>query len=546
MFDPRQPAVSVPASSFGTHQKRAPVENPFAGLPEEARAGRLDVLCLRPIHHALEMEGLYGLLADLREEAPEAEVHLHLRSALRDPAPFGLLPVHRVARLTTAGGRGELAAGLRSLLEELPAGAACVLIAPPRGARRLAARCTRVRVAAAVPLDFHTRSRSLGGRQAADAFLAALRTESPRWATAPPKPGTFCAPPTRDGAARILVHQARFHVGDTLWLTPLLREIRRRFRQAEITVVGPPAAAQVLEGNPRVGDLQIYHPRDGEEGRRRVLAALGGRPFDVALFGFARRRESRWLAEAAAGWGVPWRINLEYHDLFLDDRRPAAPFTHEGWFFWGSMASPRMLLHALDPLLGPEPWERFLGDRRTEVHISRPTRIRAAEALRAHGFDGEPFAVFAPGGSSSRRWPAEKFARLAVLLTRHFGLHVLLEGAPGEEELLAGILAAVPPGEARRRIVAATDPLGVLAAHLESARLLISNDSAAIHVAEAVAAPTLYFAHREKLAHSHPRTRACWAIYDDVGNDPSAIAVEQALGAVREMGRLGLVRLGSR
>ena len=147
---------------------------------------------------------------------------------------------------------------------------------------------------------------------------------------------------------------------------------------------------------------------------------------------------------------------------------------------------------------------------------------------------------------SSRRWPAEKFARLAVLLTRHFGLHVLLEGAPEEEELLAGILAAVPAGEARRRIVAATDSLGILAAHLEGARLLISNDSAAIHVAEAVAAPTLYFAHREKLAHSHPRTRACWAIYDDVGNDPSAIAVEQALGAVREMGRLGLVRLGSR
>ncbi len=276
------------------------------------------------------------------------------------------------------------------------------------------------------------------------------------------------------------------------------------------------------------------------------LQESGGPPFDAALFAFARRWESRWLAEATAAWGVPWRIDLEYHDLFLKDGPPDGLFTHEGRFFWGSMASPRMLLHTLDPLLAPEPWDRFQGDRRVEVHVSRASRERADQVLQENGFDREPFAVIAPGGSSSRRWPAEKFARLGVLLTRHFGFHVLLSGAPAEAGLLAEILAAVPPGEARRRFVAATEPLGVLAALLEGARLLVANDSAAIHMAEAVAAPTLYFAQREKLAHSHPRTRACWALCDDVANDPAAITVEQALGALREMARRGLLRLGVR
>jgi ADP-heptose:LPS heptosyltransferase len=535
--------------------RRPPVENPFADLPAFARTGRLEVLCFRPLHHPLEIEGLHGLLADLRDEAPEAEIRLHLRSALRDPAPFGLLPVDRVVRLASQGGRGELVAGLRRLLEEtsgtaseektpeeVPEGAACVLIAPPRGVRRLIAECPWIRLAAVVPLDFHTCSRSLGGREAAAAFVAALQAESPRWAAA--EATAAAPPPSRDGTARFLVHQSRFRVGETLWLTPLLREIRRRFRAAEITVVGPPAAERVLEGNPRVSDLQIYHPLDGEEGRRRVLAALGARPFDVALFAFGRRWESRWLAEAAAGWGVPWRINLETHDLSMDDGRPAAPFTHEGWLFRDSMAGPRMLLHTLDPLLGPEPWERFRGDRRMDFHISRTARLQASEALLGRGIGREPFAVLAPGGAASRRWPAERFARLAVLLTRHFGLHVLLEGAPGEEDLLAGILAAIPPDEARRRIVAATDPLGVLAALLEGARLLVANDSAPIHLAEAVSAPTLYFARRQDLTHSHPRTRACWALYDDVGNDPSAITVEQALGALREMASRGVLRIG--
>ena len=502
------------------------------------------MLCLRPIHHVLEFQGLEGLLEALRGAAPDAEIHLYVRSAVRDPAPFALLPAHRVLRLTEEGGRGRLAAGLRGFLDGVPEGAACILIAPPRGARRLIEECSRVRVAAAVPLDFSTVCAwAPESRRTAGVFRSALREESPRWSAVPESPATS---PLRQGPARFLVHQARFHVGDALWLTPLLREIARRFRGAEVTVVGPPAAGQALEGNPRVTRLVLHHPRDGEAGRRRVLDALGDQPFDAALFAFARRWESRWLAEAAAAWGVPWRINLEYHDLFLKDGLTGGPFTHEGRFFWGSMASPRMLLHTLDPLLPPEPWDRFQGDRRVEVHVSRSSRERAFELLQENGFGGEPFAVLAPGGSSSRRWPAEKFARLAVLLTRHFGFHVLLSGAPEEAGLLAGILAAVPPDEARRRIVAAPEPLGVLAALLEGARLLVANDSAPIHVAEAMAAPTLYFAQREKLAHSHPRTRACWALWDDVANDPSAITVEQALGALREMARRGLLRLGSR
>ncbi len=554
-FDPRQPPISAPASSFGPPAPRPAESAIFTGLTPFDRAGRLHVLCLRPIHHVLELEGLQGLLEALREVAPKAEVFLYLRSALQDSAPFGLLPVQRVFKLSESG-RGKLAAGLRGFLDALPEGSACVLIAPPRGALSRNPGCSHlrhVRVVGAVPLDFRTACAwPPENRQAAPAFVGALRAESPRWSAVAEPPAALFARGAALGPVRFLVHQARFHVGDTLWLTPLLREVARRFRGADVTVVGPPAAVQVLEGNPRVARIVSYQPEDGETGRRRVLEELAGLPrFDAALFAFARRWESRWLAEAAASRDVPWRINLEYHDLFqgdglLEDRFLGGLFTHEARFFWGSMASPRMLLHALDPLLPPEPWDRFQGDRRVEVHISRPSRERAAGLLQKNGFGLEPFVVLAPGGSSSRRWPVEKWTRLAVLLTRHFGFHVLLSGAPGEAGLLAEILAAVPPGEAKRQIVAATEPLGVLAALLEGARLLVANDSAALHVAEAVAAPTLYFAQREKLAHSHPRTRACWALWDDGANDPAAVTVEQALGAIREMGRRGLVRTGVR
>src|SRR5579864_4946590 len=104
----RYPPVSAPARWFGPAAAVMPAPDPFAGLPEPA-GRRLDVVCLRPIHHVLEYEQLFRLTAALRSRLPAAALHLHLLSAMRDPAPFDLLPVDRVTRLAGRYGRGVLA-----------------------------------------------------------------------------------------------------------------------------------------------------------------------------------------------------------------------------------------------------------------------------------------------------------------------------------------------------------------------------------------------------------------------------------------------------
>ncbi len=317
-----------------------------AGLDDLPRSGRLDVLCLRPIHHVLEYEALFRLMAALRERAPEVEVYLHLRSALCDDAPFARLPVRRVTRLTEQGGRGELASGLRRVIRGWEPGAAALVLAPPSGWRRVA---VGARIFTA-PFDFQSPGcgESEECAAAGTLFLDALNREMPLWRVAADAPRWL----DRSAAGpRFLIHQARFHIGDVLWLTPLLRALHDLFEKPEITVVGPPVAATVLAGNPHVAGILAHHPREGEAGQRRVLGALAGRPFDAALFTFARRSESRWLMRAMAAAGVPWRINLEYHDAYLDSRRVWEEATHEGWFFWGAMPSPRMLLHAVAPLI---------------------------------------------------------------------------------------------------------------------------------------------------------------------------------------------------
>ncbi|HEX2163969.1 MAG TPA: glycosyltransferase family 9 protein, partial [Thermoanaerobaculia bacterium] len=114
-------------------------------------------------------------------------------------------------------------------------------------------------------------------------------------------------------------------------------------------------------------------------------------------------------------------------------------------------------------------------------------------------------------------------------------------GAPEEAALVAAVAAAAP--RAGRRVVASLDPVPVLAALLARARLLVGNDSAPIHLAEAAGTPTLYLTRAEKRVHSHPAGAACWALWDAAANDPAAIAPSRVLAALDAMAAAGLVAL---
>ena len=523
MAQPSEDLVCRPAGAYGPF-RRGPAASSWPAGFAPSGAERIAVICVRPLHHALELASLYRLLCELRSLAPGAEIDLRLCSALANDGIFAALPADRIGRLP--------AGPLDDLLEELARqGAACVLVGEDAG---LLASRPGPRVLGTAPLSFAAcPSGDRACAQAARSFHAALAAASPRWLVAP---GAGAPPEPR----RLLVHQSRFRVGDALWLTPLLRCLRQRFPTAGVTVVAGPLAVPVLERSSHVSELVIWNPAGGEAERRRVLERLGDQPFDAALFALCRRDKSRWLAEAAAAWGVPCRVNLEYYDASGDGRELCELFTHEAWFFWGTLASPELLLHAVDPWGGGG----RLGDRGVELPISAAERREAARVLAASGVGERPFIVLAPAGHSSDRWPVERFAELGVRLVEEWRCLLLIEGAPADEPLLREVerrIASLSATAAQASRVG-TEPLGVLAALLERATLLVSNDSAPIHVAEAAGAPVLYFAHHEKLVHSHPAGRGCWALYDEEENRPVDITAEQAMGAIHDMASRGLMQ----
>jgi heptosyltransferase-2 len=99
-----------------------------------------------------------------------------------------------------------------------------------------------------------------------------------------------------------------------------------------------------------------------------------------------------------------------------------------------------------------------------------------------------PQIAICPGAEygPAKRWPIENFVAVAKQLIEKRGARVVILGAPGDAALAAELAAQVPGAENR----AGQTTLGEFMAALESSRLVVCNDSGAMHLASALGVPT--------------------------------------------------------
>lgn len=99
-----------------------------------------------------------------------------------------------------------------------------------------------------------------------------------------------------------------------------------------------------------------------------------------------------------------------------------------------------------------------------------------------------PFIVMHPGATAaSRRYPAERFAQVAVQLSELTGWPVLITGGPDEVEVCA---QACGPHPMTVNLAGALE-LGELAALIDGAKVLVSNNSGPVHIASALGTPVV-------------------------------------------------------
>jgi len=264
-----------------------------------------------------------------------------------------------------------------------------------------------------------------------------------------------------------LVIQTAF-LGDVVLTTPLLAALAAR--HGPVDVVTTPAAAPLLETHPAVRRVVPYDKRGRDRG-----------------WGGLRALGRRLRAEGYERAYLPHR-SLRTAALALLARIPERIGFHDGWPFFYTAVRPRPAEgHEVDRLLALA--QEAAAAYAPSLHPTPDDERAAGAVLRAAGIeDGAPFVAVAPGSIwGSKRWPY--FGELASRLAAQVA--VVAVGGPDDAGLGEEIVRAVTDGNGRQRAenVCGKLTLRQSAALIARARVLVTNDSAPLHVATAMGTP---------------------------------------------------------
>jgi len=262
-----------------------------------------------------------------------------------------------------------------------------------------------------------------------------------------------------------LVIQTAF-LGDVVLTTPLLAALAERY--GPVDIVTTPPAASLVETHPAVRRAIPYDKRGSERGLAGLLA-------------LARRLRAAGY-EAAY---LPHR-SLRTALLALAARVPRRVGFADGWPFLYTEARPRPTDgHEIDRLLALA--SAPAGAFAPRLYPTPADERAVAQFLAGAGITRE-FVALAPGSIwGSKRWPY--YADLARRLAERAA--VVVVGGPEDASLGEAILVALGGGGGGAGGSRAASACGKLtvrqsAALIARARLLVTNDSAPLHLASAV------------------------------------------------------------
>lgn len=259
-------------------------------------------------------------------------------------------------------------------------------------------------------------------------------------------------------------------IGDIILMTPLIRALRKRHRDAEITVVTKAAYVSLLAHNPRLTEVIGWEPGIPLGALGKQLRARGF-SHHLDLHGSLRSRALRWHI------GGKWTryptlrtartvLIRTKRDIYRD-RRPVAE---------------RYFDAARDLDVVPD-------DGPPECFIPRPAMQAAQDFLGERGLGvSRQLIALGPGAAHfTKRWPKHHWTALAQRLVEA-GNDVVIVGGTAEQPVADRIVAAV--GERCGSAAGALDLTGT-ASILKRARALVVGDTGVLHLATAVAVPVV-------------------------------------------------------
>jgi len=274
-------------------------------------------------------------------------------------------------------------------------------------------------------------------------------------------------------AERILIFNVNW-LGDVLFSTAVIRNIRRNFPDSFIACIIPARCYQVLKGNPHLDEIIIFDEKDRHKGALGLLnfaARLKEKKFDLVFL--LHRSFTRALLARMAG--IPQRIgyNVKRRGFLLTKKIPQ-PHPDS--------------LHRVDYYLNIiEQAGLRVEDRYPDFFIDEQDREFVEKFLEKSSVrKGDYLVVLNPGGNwPQKRWPKEYWAALADRLIKEFNAKVIITGSYNDRSRVDSII-----GSMREKAVSACDLLNLkqLAALACKADLFITADTGPMHIANAAGA----------------------------------------------------------
>lgn len=268
---------------------------------------------------------------------------------------------------------------------------------------------------------------------------------------------------------KILLVQTSF-LGDTILSTPVISGIKALHPNAAIWMMTTPLAAALVERDPLLAGVIPFDKRGDYSGisgllrMRKKIAAFG---FDKA---YALQRSVRtgallWLS------GIPERIGFENAKLsFLFHKRGRRNPADHDVIRNLSLLAPEISLSELDQEM------RLFAPERGELSIG------VKEILPEPG----SYAVLVPGSAwKTKMWAPERFREVAVWLKER-GLSIVLLGAPQDREASEAVAEGVDVIDLTGKSTI-SETLHIVS----RARLVVCNDSMALHMASAFKVPNV-------------------------------------------------------
>ncbi|MCS6884769.1 MAG: lipopolysaccharide heptosyltransferase II [Acidobacteriota bacterium] len=270
-------------------------------------------------------------------------------------------------------------------------------------------------------------------------------------------------------------------VGDSVITIPALRELRRIFAKAHISLLVKPWVSGLFTDADFVDEVIVYDRE--KKGLLKTIKELRRLKFDLAVL-FQNAFEAALIAYCCRiplriGFATQHRSILLTHALELTEeiRR-----SHQVNYYLHIVAQTERLLTGVSTVDFARP--------NCYLPVSEERRRQLLERLPMLGVNlDKPIVAINAGATNSRakRWPAERFGQLADRLFER-GLEVVFIGAATEIEITRAATTAM---RNKPKILTGKTSLAESIAFLSFCRAVVSNDTGPAYLAAAMNIPTL-------------------------------------------------------